>query len=216
MKNIICCTHLSWEYVPKLFALSLIDMVQYAAGKYQFGIITKGSCYMDTARDKMAEEALKYNPDYLLWLDADQVYPGDAPEILMKHIDTGKLIVGGVSPLKKGLGEEYDCEPSVWDIDTEVNFARHKKIFINHGLIQVDGLGLGGVMTSPEVFKILEYPRFSQMWITDEKRRLGVDLQFFANCKKAEIDVWCDTGLIYGHIGVRPLELKAKKGLIEL
>lgn len=170
---------------------------------------------MDMARDNLAKEALKHNPDYLLWLDADQIYPGNTPEVLMNHIDGGKLAVGGVSPLKKLSDPGLDGTPSVWDINTDINLARHRKIFINHGLLKVDGMGLGGVMTSPELFKTLKYPWFRQVWNKKDKRRLSVDLQFFSNCKKAGIDVWCDTDLIFGHVTVRPIKLKAQEGMIE-
>ena len=182
-------------------------MLRYAFGKYQLGFITNGGCYMDTARDSLAQEALKYNPDYLLWLDADQIYPGNTPEVLMNHIDSGKTIVGGVSPLKKTSDKTMDGRPSVWDIDEKTNLSRHRRISLRQGVIRVDGMGLGGVMTSPEVFKKMEYPWFRMTWNPDTKHRPAVDLQFFGNCKRAGVDVWCDTDLIYGHMAVRPIEL---------
>jgi len=190
-------------------------MMAYAVGKYDLGILSCGGCYMDKVRDALIEEALKYDPDYILWLDADQTYPKETPEILMRHIDSGKSIVGGVTPLKK-YGEPLDGKPSVWDVDADTNFGHHREISLNYGLIRVDGMGLGGIMMNPEVFKILEYPWFFQMWNKEEKRRPGVDFQFYGNCKRAGIDVWCDTDLIYEHIGVRPVEMKAKQGMVEL
>lgn len=169
---------------------------------------------MDKARDELAKKALEHNPDYILWLDADQSYPENTPEILMRHIDSGKSIVGGMTPLRRQSGS-LDGTPSVWDINLKINLARHRKIFINHGLLKVDGMGLGGIMTNPEVFKKMEYPWFCEMWDKKRKRRLGVDLQFFANCKRAGIDVWCDTDLPYEHLEVRPIKLKAQEGMIE-
>jgi len=216
MKNIICCMPLSWEYVPKLFALSLFDMAQYAAGKYHLGMLTNGGCYQDSSRDALAQKVMEFSPDYILWLDADQMYPANTPEILMKHVDNGKMVVGGVSPLKKKSNSGLDGKPSIWDLDISSNRVRHREIFTHHGLIKVEGMGLGGIMVNPEVFKIMEYPWFRRMWNQEEKALLGADYSFYANCKKANIDVWCDTNLIFGHVEVCPIEMRAKKGMIEL
>lgn len=216
MKTIICCMHLSWEYVPKLFALSLFDMAQYAAGKYHLGMITNGGCYSDSAKDSLAQEATRHSPDYILWLDADQTYPANTPEILMKHIDDGKLVVGGISPLKKKSDNGLDGKPSIWDLDVSSNRVRHREILLHQGLVKVEGMGLGGIMVKPEVFKAMEFPWFRRIWNQEEKALLGADFSFYANCMKAGIDVWCDTDLIFGHVEVKPIELQEKKGLVAL
>lgn len=200
--------HLSWEYVAKLFALSLFDMAQYAAGKYHLGMITNGGCYSDSSKDALAQKVMGYNPDYILWLDADQVYPANTPEILMNHMDDGKLVVGGITPLKKKSDNGLEGKPSIWDLDIESNRVRHREVSLHRGLVKVDGMGLGGIMVNPEVFRTIEYPWFRRMWNKEEKALLGADFSLYANCKKAGIDVWCDTDLIYGHMEVRPMVLK--------
>ena len=98
MKHIICCIPLSWEYIPRLFFLSWYNMQLYAQGKYHLSIHTNTMCYSDHARDILVKEALKHKPDYILFIDADQVYPANTPEVLMKHADSGKLVVGGITP----------------------------------------------------------------------------------------------------------------------
>lgn len=216
MKNIICCIHLSWEYVPKLFMYSCFDMLRHSVDKYNLVFLNCGGCYLDKARDELAKKALSYNPDYILWLDADQTYPANTPEVLMKHVDDGKLVVGGVTPLKRLSDENIDGKPSVWNLDTETRMAYLREIFLNQGLIKIEAMGLGGVMMNPEVFKKVEFPWFQQMWNVEKKYCMSVDLQFFENCKKAGVEVWCDTNLIYGHVVVRPMKLKARTGMVEL
>lgn len=215
MKNIACCIHLSWDFVPKQFMMSCFKMMAYATGKYDLGILCSGGCYMDKVRDALVEESLKNDPDYILWLDADQVYPEDTPEILMKGIDSGKSVVGGVTPLRR-YREPLDGKPSVWDINLESNIGHRRDISLNYGLIRVDGMGLGGVMMNPEIFKKLEYPWFFQVWDKEKARRPGVDLQFYGNCKRAGIDVWCDTNLFFEHLETRPIPMSATKGMVEL
>lgn len=188
----------------------------YATGKYHLGIITNDLCYSDTARDVLIKEAMKYNPDYILLLDADQIYPGNTPEILMKHIDSGKLVVGGISPLKKASNPAIDGKPSMWDLDTSRRLVRHREVVLHQGMIKVDAMGLGGIMMNPKVFKTLKFPWFRVMWNEEEKHRFGADFSFYSHCKDAGIDVWCDTDLIFGHVTVRPVPLKEKKSLLTL
>ena len=185
-------------------------MAQYAAGKYSLGMITNGGCYGDGARDRLAQEVVKHNPDYILWLDADQVYPRNTPEILMKHVDSGKSVVGGVTPLKKKSDSGINGKPSIWDIDINSNLVRRREIFLHQGLVKVDGMGLGGIMVKPEIFKTMEYPWFCRMWNRNENKLLSEDFTFYANCKKNNIDVWCDTDLIFGHMEVRPIVMREK------
>ena len=191
-------------------------MAYYAAGKYQLGIITNGGCYQDSARDALTQEVIKHSPDYILWLDADQTYPANTPEILMKHMDNGKLVVGGVSPLKKKSDNGLDGKPSIWDLDIYSNGVRHREVFLHQGLVKVEGMGLGGIMVSPVVFKTMEYPWFRRMWNKNEKALLGADFSFYANCKKAGIEVWCDTDLIFGHVHVSLMPLREKQRLVTI
>lgn len=214
MKSVLCCMHLSWEYVPVIFAMSLFDMAQYAAGRYNLAVLSNRGCYSDSARDSLAEEALKLKPDYILWLDADQEYPSNTPEILMNHIDGGKLVVGGLTPLKKKNEKGLGGKPSIWDLDADAVLVRHREVYLNQGLVKIDALGLGGIMTHPEVFKIMEYPWFRRMWNRDAKKLFGADFSFYINCKEAGIDVWCDTDLVFGHVKVGLVQLKEKQRLI--
>lgn len=189
-------------------------MLRHAFGKYQLGFISNAGCYLDGARDELVTEVLKYNPNYILWLDADQTYPGNTPEVLMNHIDSGKSVVGGVTPLKNEAIPELDGKPSVWDIDVETYLGNLREIVLNRGIIKVDGMGTGGMMTHPVVFKKMKYPWFRTSWNPKTKHRPSIDFQFYGNCKKAGIDVWCDTDLVFGHLALRPVSLKEKRGLI--
>jgi len=208
--------HLSWEYVPKVFALSLFNMAQYAAGKYNLAVLSNGGCYGDSARDSLAQKALTLGPEYILWLDVDQEYPPNTPEILMNHIDGGKLVVGGLTPLKKKSNSGLDGKPSIWDLDTDAVLVRHREIFLHQGLVKVEALGLGGIMTHPDVFKTLEFPWFRRIWNQKDKQLFGADYAFYANCKESGIDVYCDTDLIFGHVHVSLIPLREKQGLIIL
>ena len=216
MKTVLCCMHLSWEYVPKVFALSLFNMAVYASGRYNLGLLSGGGCYSDDAGDTLAQKALTFRPDYILWLDADQEYPYNTPEILMNHIDGGKLVVGGLTPLKKKHEGGLDGKPSIWDLDIDAVLVRHREVYLHQGLVKVDAMGLGGIMMHPSVFKTMEYPWFRRIWNQDVKKLFGADYSFYANCKEAGIDVYCDTDLIFGHVQVGLIPLREKQRLVAL
>ena len=206
MKHIICCIPLSWEYIPRLFFLSWYNMQQYAIGKYHLSILTSTTCYSDFARDTLTREAMKHDPDYILWIDADQVYPANTPEILMNHIDSGKLIVGGLTP------HGVTGQPLVYNMVDSSGLCKARVISLHQGVVKVDALGLGGIMMKPEIFKTMKFPWFRMKWNTRSGGRPGMDFQFYGHCKKAGIDIWVDTNLVFGHVVVGLREVTAPSG----
>lgn len=203
MKKIICCVPLSWDYVPKLFFISWFAMQKYCIGKYDLELLTGLGCYSDTMRDKLVDEARLHKPNYIVWIDADQTYSEDTLEVLANHVDDGKLVVGGLTPMR------LSGFPNVHKFVHEDGLTvRDKKVNSNQGVVKVDAMGLGGIMMSPKVFKILEPPYFRTTWKWSIAGRPGMDFQFYSNCKKAGVDVWCDTDLVYGHVTVDSIGIK--------
>ena len=201
--KIACCIPLSWEFVSKYFFLSWYLMHAYSRGRYDMMLLFGNSCFMDEMRDNLGQTALEHNPDYILWLDADQYYHQRTPEVLMKHIDGGKSIVGGLTPNK------LDQTPLVYDItDIEGKIERRKDVKPGQGIIKVDAMGFGGVMMTPKVLEDMKFPWFKMQWSPKLKERPGEDTRFYINCKKFHVDVWCDTDLVYDHIITQPVGFK--------
>jgi len=215
MKEVVCLVPLSWDFVPACFFNSWIAMSEYAYGRYRLQMIATRSPYLDSLRDLLVERALSGNPDYILWLDADQSYPAETPEILMKHVDDGKLVVGGITP------HRATAQLMVYDFIPEEPYKFLYRIRNNrlHGIQKIGGMGMGGVMVHPKVYReLLEKPFFQMSYDKKEGRQAGEDVVFYKNCQQAGVDVWCDYDLYYKHmaqveIGIRwhegdePLEL---------
>jgi len=164
--------------------------------------VTMSSCYMDKMRDDLVVMAMRYMPDYILWLDADQTYPIETIETLMDHVDSGKLIVGGITP------DKDDGTPLVYDIvdDDPDGIIRRRKMRLNSGIHKVDAMGMGGVMVHPSVYsELLKPPFFDMKWNSERGVRPGEDVEFYSMCKDAGISVYCDTDLPYDHIVVRQI-----------
>jgi hypothetical protein len=73
---------------------------------------------------------------------------------------------------------------------------------LHQGVIKVGAMGLGGIMMNPKIFKMMKFPWFRMVWNKRMGGRPGMDFQFYGQCKKAGIDVWADTDLIFGHVVV--------------
>jgi len=183
-------------------------MHDYSYGKYRMPLLTQDMAYSDKLRDVMAREAMKIPCDYIFWVDADQTYPKDTPERLMKHIDSGKMIVGGLVP-HRGNGL-----PNIYTALSATPEYRHRKVYAGDGIVKVDAMGLGGVMMNPEVFKKMEYPWFRKSWDTRINDELGMDFTFYRNCARVGIDIWCDTDLVYGHLAVKNVPLQIEKRIL--
>lgn len=203
MKRIVACVPLSWSFIPALFFHSWNQMHYYSHNKYDLRIISSSSCYMDTMRDNLVIAAMRHKPDYILWIDADQLYPEQTPEILMKHVDSGKSIVGGLTPHNMQGGV------NVYDFVHNKGIISRRSVAPGGGLIKVEAMGMGGVMMKPDVFEKLDLPCFTMRWDSQLARYPGEDVQFYANCKRAGIDVWCDTDLVFGHIVTRAIVIEA-------
>ena len=197
--KIVVCIPLSWAYVPRRFFLNFIGIMQDTQKKgIELIPLTNQSAILDKNRDDLVEAALKYDANYMLWLDADQIYPNDVVDKLLKHMN-GRLVVGGVAPRRD------DGAPLIYDfVETDGEFAcvPSQKV-LNRGLVEVDSMGFGGIMINPKVFEKIPFPRF-KMWATS-KTYVGEDIEFFRQCKLKGIKVYCDTGLHYGHLHVRPV-----------
>ena len=205
MKEVVCLVPLNWDFVPACFLDSWTSMTDYANGRYRLRMVAIRSPYLDSLRDLLVKGGLAGNPDYILWLDADQKYPCDTPERLASHVDDGKLVVGGVTP------HRTTSQPMIYDFipEEEYKFQYRTKDNQLHGIQKIGGMGMGGVMVHPKVYReILTPPFFQHAWDRVKGRQCGEDTIFYKNCEKAEIDVWCDYDLYYRHMAQVEIGIK--------
>lgn len=188
---------LSWKYVPVDFTFSLLNMQRYAQGKYEIDFIVSAICYIDFALNDLIGKALFGKYDYMLFLAADMTYPKDIPERLIKYIDSGKSIVGGLAPVR------YDGLPMLYYFTNEKpNSIMMKRYTDIKGIMKVDASSISGSMMNPEIFNKFKFPYFKTGWSEVDNKYVGEDISFYKQCKDKDIDVWCDTDLKYGHLDV--------------
>ena len=202
-KKLAICVPLSWSHVPSMFFLSFNQMIMHTVEKYLVNLFVSNFSLIDRAREVLAETALKSDPDYILWLDADQLYPKDTVHVLAAHVDNGHQIVGGVTPDKRTQ------TPLIYKFHNENGIGdRWVDIELNQGLVKVDAMGFGGIMTSPEALRKMGTPLFQRKWDNETGALVGEDLCFYNRAKAAGIDVYCDTNLHYSHMVAYPVKCK--------
>ena len=205
MKSIAVAVPINWPYVPTTFYASSVQMFSVAQSKYNITLLMSNATLIDTMRERLVDESLKAGADYIMWLDADQIYPADTIVRLAEHCEDGKMVVGGLTPHKN------DGKPMVWAFGNNYGAGNRQRSFESHkGLVKVDSMGMGGVMTAKEVFDKVKYPRFIRTWDHDNNNAVGEDFCFYARCKENGIDVWCDTDLVFQHLVTYAVQLNDK------
>ena len=195
MKTIAILIPLSWTHVPSEFFLSFMGMFSRAKGDFNPIIISSKCSYLDYGREQSIEMALGINPDYIMWIDADQVYQEDTIARLAKHIDDGMMVVNGVTPHKEN-GKPMEYEFRGGDaVATMIDGFQ-----VNRGLVKVDVPGGGGQMMNPRVYSILSPPYYIRTEADPPGMRIGEDVLFFWKLKQAGVESWVDTDLHFGHI----------------
>ena len=148
-------------------------------------------------RQSLAEQALEIGADFILWLDADHLFPPDTLGRLLLHKGKAK-IVGCNYPRRFG-----EFEPTAQNIvggTTELVFTTEdlaqRKI-----VQQVDFMGLGVCLMEAAVFSMIEKPWFA---VTETQ---GEDGYFFRKLAMKGVRPFVDHHLSWeiGHVTARVL-----------
>lgn len=164
-----------------------------------------------TARNRIAQEALDEEADYVLMVDNDVVLPCDAllnltdnlKEVCLgyyAHRDTDNIYRGRtcVCRLFDKAGHKYFNYPleSEYTADDMRRFREEETY-----KIQIHGGGMGCAFIKTDIFKQLDYPWYDWVNYADDHRgMLSEDLFFCEKCKKAGIKIYTDTRVGCGHM----------------
>jgi hypothetical protein len=191
------------------FCFDLARLVGYEAkrGQNEIQLLQMPGTLIFTQREKLAQEALEWGADQVLWIDSDQRFPADTLEILQAR----QVPICGVNattrrepilPTALNLKIEREMlngkpgEPKqVWH---KVE-SRGKK-----GIEQVTAVGFAVTLVNREVFEKIPKPWFDVIW-TDHGNVIGEDVTFCVRCMENDIPVYVDHELSMhiGHIGVK-------------
>jgi hypothetical protein len=172
------------------------------------------ACSMLTeSRHKLVAEALFWEADYMLWLDADHVFPPDTLARLWAH---NKPVVG-CNYARRCTPTAPTAAKTVSEDDDHKNLVYTTIEKASAGdLEQVDHLGFGVCLMDMRIFDALEtraeekgensfLPLFRFETAENGIGVIGEDVFFFKKLKDAGIPVYCDHALSWevGHIHER-------------
>ena len=186
----IAIATLTQETLPVEYTLSLIKMVHET--KLTCSFLINRSANITLGRNNQFFEAKENNYDYILYIDSDIVFPGDA---LKKLIALDKDVASGIY-----YSREYPFRPVI-----------HK--FVEHNQIRnytewpespfkVDSTGAGFLLIRNTVFDIFEKNKYEPFAIVPNGlgEEPSDDTCFCIRCKEKMIDIWVDPSIELGHI----------------
>lgn len=158
------------------------------------------SCSLLTeSRNRLVAEAIQWEADYMLWLDADHIFPRDA---LIRLLSLNLPVVGCNYPRR------FSPTSPTASIGKDLVWSEQ-----GMGVQEVDHLGLGFCLMDMRVFGALEakaeadgkehfWPLFRIDPTEDGIRFIGEDVYFFKRIREAGVPVHCDHDLSWdvGHI----------------
>ena len=183
----------------------LVEMVTYTLGA-KFEMDGKAfvpeirpfmvSCSLLTeSRNRLVAEAIHWDADYMLWMDADHVFPPDALVRLLSH----NLPVVGCNYARRFS----PTSPTVTGTDGKLVWSPKE------GVEEVNHLGLGLCLVDMRAYAVLDEKHEGNFWplfridpTEDGIRFVGEDVYYFKKLREAGIPVYCDHELSWavGHI----------------
>lgn len=150
------------------------------------------------ARNALVRSALAEDADYILWIDADMIFPPDALLRLLKH---NRDIIGAdyrrrVPPFGKIGLSIYPDDPKGLPM-----FKGEKGATQKTGLVERAILGLGLLLVRAEVYRALPTPWFARIYrpeqaTADNPDGFSTEDSYF--CQVARMNdyrIWCDLDL---------------------
>ena len=194
MKTLIAVP--SHDYVHADFTRSLMELDKPAGTG--FAMITNTLIY--TARNLIAQNAIKAGFDQVLWLDADMTFPHDT--LIRLEMDMpGHDLVTGLYFTRK--------EPIVPTLHKEIHWSIREDGWVDGGatlyrdypkdrLFEISGCGFGCVITSARLLQRMIQKFGSPFY---PLMGMGEDSTFCFRATQDGFKLYCDSRIKCGHIG---------------
>ena len=184
-----------FDMVHTDFMKCMLDMVKDDNTSYT--VIQNSLIY--NARNTIAQNAIRYGFDRVLWLDSDMLFPPYILPELSEHMDKGLDFVSGLYYMRSEQKRPV-VYSDVWYKVTsnEAESGATPVDAIPYGLFEIGGAGFGCVMTSVTMLKVL-VERYGAPFTP--MMGLGEDLAFCWRAKQNGFKMYCDSRIKCGHIG---------------
>lgn len=154
--------------------------------KFSFNMII-GSCIAQN-RNECVQDALDDDVDYILWIDSDMTFE---PNNLKQLLADDKDIVTGLYFTRK-----QPVEPVIYSMVDDSEYYASIKDYDKNAMFKVGGCGGGFVLVKADVYKKIKKDWYSIIG------NIGEDLSFCRRALENGYDIWCDTAVKLGHVGI--------------
>jgi hypothetical protein len=169
----------------------------------EFETIIVSSSLLPESRNRLVVEAINCEADYMLWMDADHVFPVDA---LLRLMGRSKLVVGC------NYARRFTpTSPTASDLNDKLVWTTREKAEANE-IEEVANMGLGLCLVDMRAYAILErkaeadgkehfWPLFTIPARPDGIGCIGEDVSYFQTLRDAGVKIFLDHGLSWdvGH-----------------
>lgn len=187
------------DYVNAEFIMSLLRLHSKDTLRYGMTVATM----VQDARNILAENAIKYGYDRVMWLDSDMIVDPDIVDRLSDDLDEGKEFVSGLYFTRKADRRPVLFNRLEHEETDDGHIIPHADFYYDYPrdtLFRVAGCGFGACMMNTDVLqKVVD--RYGQPFAL--MPGFGEDISFCKRCEGVGIDVWCDSRIKCGHIGTR-------------
>ena len=163
--------------------------------QFEFYICSIGKVFTALARERIAEEAVKQDMDYLFMIDDDMITDSDIFEKLYRH---DKDIVAALA-----FTRSHPYSPVIYNLNKGYDGITQSNYYVNYTvfdypkdtLVECDAVGFGAVLIKCDVLRKMKKPWFMST------AGSGEDIHF---CHKAGEDgfkIHMDTSVKMGHVG---------------
>ncbi len=171
-------------------AESILRMIAHSQHEIIPIISTKG---FNTAENRgyLMAQGVKKDADYIMCVDDDMIYEEDTIDRLVEH---DKDIVGGAYNIRRDV-EKGKQVIEYLDGEDEDNHPL--------GSFKCNALGTGLLMIKADVFKKIPQPWFGYKWNDNGSVKMSTDWFFCEKAREHGYEIWCDTSITAGHIGLK-------------
>ena len=150
--------------------------------------------YTHWNREHLAQDAVKEEADYLMFVDTDVVFPAEGIATLLSR---QKDVIGGMYNLKQ---DEPVTTIKLWkddsdDADDGLRFKAVKDEPLPTEPFEVAALPTGFILIDVAVLRALPFPYFPCEF------GIGEDVAFCLKVHDAGFEVWCDPTISIQHVG---------------
>lgn len=166
-------------------------------GEVRFGFAQSSVIY--DARNALANMAIGENFDRVLWLDSDMSFDGDLFLRLSEHLDMGKEMVSGLYFSRKGETKPIIYKRLYIKAEGPEAVAENYDDYPVDDLFKIEGCGFGAVMMTVDLLKRVK-DKYALPFFPVSG--FGEDLSFCLRAIQMGADIWCDSTIKLGHVGL--------------